>query len=123
MSEKLREILVVSLAVIVLGVLMGGVYSAPAMWITNNRDPWLTILLSAGLSAVVVAIGVAFGLTLPLILAAWGCSCTALLIRRYFGKLDHNLERFGLIHAWSSLGTVCLALMPGELKYHSRIGF
>lgn len=104
MNPKLRDALMVLIAVPVLGVLMGGVYSLPAMRVTNCREPWYTMSLAMGLSVTVVAIGLACGLGFPLTLIAWLCACVALLVRRSFGKLDHNVERFGFIHAMTLVG-------------------
>jgi len=113
MNDRFRDALIVLIAVPVLGVLMGGVYSVPAMRVTSCRDPWLTILLGVGLSVTVGAIGFAFDLMLLLIVGAWTCAWVLLLVRRYFGKLDHNLERFGLIHAVTLVGMFCLARFAG----------
>ena len=111
MNEKLQNTFIVLIAVPVLGILMGGVYSVPAMRVTNCRDPWFTMLLAAGLSVTIVAIAIGCGLAVPLTLIAWACACAGLLVRRSFGKLDHNIERFGLIHAASLVGMLWLVLL------------
>lgn len=102
------------IAVPVLGVLMGGIYSLPAMRLTNCREPWFTVLLGIGLSVTVLAIGFACGLALPVILIAWICACVLLLVRRFLGKLDHNLERFGLVHAVTLVGMFWLVWFSND---------
>jgi hypothetical protein len=105
MNKKFREqLIVVLIALPVLLVMMGGVYSIPAISVTRGRDPWFTLLLGAGLLATVAGIGFACNLRFPVILGAWLCACMALFVRRRFGKLDHNLERFGLIHGMTLVG-------------------
>jgi hypothetical protein len=113
MNERYRDMLIVPIAVLVLGVLMGGMYSVPAMRVTSCRDPWLTILLGVGLSVTVGALGFAFGLTFLLIVGTWIFAWALLLVRRFFGKLDHNLERFGLVHAATLVGVFCLGWFAG----------
>jgi hypothetical protein len=110
MSEKLRATVILLVAIPVLGILMGGIYSLPAMRATDCREPWYTLLLAGGLSVTVVAIGITWGLSLALILIALACAWSVLLVRRSFGKLDHNVERFGLIHAVTLAGMVWLIL-------------
>jgi hypothetical protein len=109
MTDKIREALIMLIAIPVLGVFMGGVYSVPAMRVTNCRDPWLTV----GLSVTVGAIGFAFDLTFLTIMCAWICATVLLVVRRFFGKLDHNLERFGLVHAVTLVGVFSLAWFAG----------
>ena len=104
MAEKVSVVL---LAIPVLGLLCRGIYWFPAIYLTKGRDPWLTIILALGLLVTVVALlaGLSFGWC---VLAA-GCACLLLLIRRFFGKLDHNVERFGFVHATTLLGMFWLA--------------
>jgi hypothetical protein len=111
MNGRLRDILIILVAIPVLGLLMGGVYSAPPMRATNCREPWYTLLLGVGLSITVLAIGFASQLEWFWIAGAWICSCVLLLVRRSFGKLDHNLERFGLIHVFAMTGMILLACL------------
>ena len=114
MDEEVRDFLIYLIAVPVIGLLMGGIYSLPAMRITNGREPWLTILLSVGLSTTVIAIGFACGLSIPVVAGAWGFACVALVVRRCFGKLDHSVERFGLIHALTLVGMYWLVQFAGR---------
>jgi hypothetical protein len=111
MNERIRNALVFMVALPVLGLLMGGVYTIPAMRVTSCREPWYTLLLGVGLSVTVVAIGAACKLTWPLLGGAWICACVVLALRRSLGKLDHNLERFGLVHAFALGGMFWLVLL------------
>ena len=91
---------IVLLGVPVLGVLMGGVYSVPAMHITKECDPWLTLLLSFGLAVTVFGIGLATHIPLIYLSVVWSFSVLLLLLRRAaYGNLGHNLEPFGMVHS------------------------
>ena len=111
MNKKIELILILLFAVPVVGVLLGGVYSLPAMYVTKSRDPAYTILLGFGLSATVLVVGLIGGLQLAVIASAWLIACVALVIRRCFGKLDHNVERFGFVHVFSLLGMMWIVLI------------
>lgn len=113
MNERIRNALIIIIAFPVLGLLMGGVYSVPAMRVTSCREPWYTLSLGVGLSVTVVAIGTTCNMTWPLLGGAWICACVVLAVRRSFGKLDHNLERFGFVHAFTLLGMFWLVLLAG----------
>lgn len=104
LSAKYPDLLTLVIGVPVVGILMGGIYSLPAMRVTGSRDPAYTLLLGAGLSVTVIGIGMAADLSLPLILAAWFLTMLVLMARRLFGKLDHNVERFGVVHALTLVG-------------------
>lgn len=110
-SAKVFDTLTLVIGVIVVGILMGGVYSLPAMQVTKGRDPAYTILLGAGLSLTVIGLGVAADLSLPLISVTWFCAILILIIRRLLGKLDHNLERFGLVHATMLVGMIWVLML------------
>lgn len=84
---------------------MGGIYSLPAIRLTKSSDPWLTILLSIGLTTTVAAIGLMFSASYLHIIYVILFANILLIIRRCFGKMDHNVERFGLIHGLSLVGS------------------
>ena len=100
------------LGVPVLGILLGGVYSLPAMHLTKERDPWFTLFLAAGLAITVFGIGLLTHTPLLYLAAIWIFSIILLLLRRaaYGGRLGHNLERFGMVHVAALLIT-CFAAM------------
>ena len=110
-NSILRDIPVYVFAFIVVGLFMGGIYSLPAMRLSKNTDPWLTILLGVGLTITVSIPGLLlFTSSLHLIYAILIAN-TLLIIRRCLGKLDHNVERFGSIHALTLMGLFCYALL------------
>jgi hypothetical protein len=90
---------------------MGGVYSLPAMKLTNERDPWLTLLLAGGLGVTVFSMGLLLDAT-PISLAfVWALGIVLLLLaRRAYGSLGHSLERFGLVHAAILVVTLVVAV-------------
>jgi hypothetical protein len=90
---------------------MGGIYSLPAMRITKSTDPWLTIFLGMGLTVTVTTMGLLFFTIYLHILYVTVIANTLLVIRRLFGKLDHNVERFGLIHAFCLVGSFSYAIL------------
>jgi hypothetical protein len=107
---KLSDLLATVIAVPVLGLLMGGVYSVPAMYATKCRDPGYTLLLGLGLVTTECLVGFGFGLPAITVAIAASVAVAVLAIRRYFGPLDHNLERFGIIHALTLAGTLWLVI-------------
>lgn len=100
----LNNVPIYTLGFLVVGIFMGGIYSLPAMKITGSKEPWFTIFISLGLTVTVAGIGlIIFKSNLQIIYAILAANLL-LIIRRCFGKLDHNVERFGIIHAISLAG-------------------
>jgi hypothetical protein len=103
---------VVLLAVPVLGILMGGIYAIPAMKISKEKDPLLTLLLTIGLGITVFGIGALMRMPPSSSLGAFGVSVALLLAARHaFGGLGHSLERFGVVHVTAIMLTVTTALL------------
>lgn len=90
---------------------MGGVYSLPAIRLTKSTDPWLTILLGTGLSITVGTIVFLISASYLHVIYALLVANILLIIRRCFGKLDHNVERFGMIHALCLIGSFWYAVL------------
>ena len=111
MKTKFADVIGTLIALPILGILMGGVYSLPAMRITKCREPWYTITLGIGLSITVLAISFIYELPVNRVSIAWAIACALLLIRRSFGKLDHNIERYGLIHGITLVGMAWLVIL------------
>ena len=110
-SNRLRDALGLVLAVPVLGLLLGGVYSVPAMKVTRERDPALTILLGLGLGITVFGIGIVAHTRLTWSVGAWGVATVLLLVARSaYGTLGHGLERFGLVHGVALILALAMAL-------------
>jgi hypothetical protein len=109
-SKAFETAVVYGVGLPVVGVLMGGIYSVPAISLCKGREPWLSVLLSLGLA--VTSFGLGYLGETPILLSAggWVVSVMLLLVaRRLYGNLDDNLERFGLVHAVSLLIAVALA--------------
>jgi hypothetical protein len=109
-SKAFETAVVYGVGLPVVGVLMGGIYSVPAISLCKGREPWLSVLLTFGLAATSFGLGY-LGET-PVLFSAggWIFSVTLLLVaRRLHGNLDDNLERFGLVHAVSLMIAVVLA--------------
>ena len=103
-NSVLNNIPIYVLGFIVVGLFMGGIYSLPAMRLTKSTDPSFTIILGIGLTITATAMGLLIFTSYLHILYAIVIANTLLIIRRLFGKLDHNVERFGLIHAFCLIG-------------------
>ncbi|MBN8460157.1 MAG: hypothetical protein J0M04_20210 [Verrucomicrobia bacterium] len=98
-SSRTENALIMIVGVPVLGVLMGGIYSLPAMKITDERDPWLTILLGCGLAITVFGVGFFTGTPMAWSSALFGLGLLLVLgARMLYGSLGHNIERFGMVH-------------------------
>jgi hypothetical protein len=98
-----------------LGVLMGGVYSLPAMKVTKGKDPWLTILLAMALGLTVGGVGTVLHCgRRDLLLGVWRVSVALLLLARLaYGSLGHGVERFGLVHAPTLVAAIVVSLRYG----------
>jgi hypothetical protein len=107
----LKNIPIYTLGFLVVGILMGGMYSLPAMKITRSKEPWFTLFLSFGLTITVTAIGLLFFKSNMHITYAIMAANILLIIRRCFGKLDNNVERFGIIHVISLIGCFWYVLL------------
>jgi hypothetical protein len=110
-NSVLNKIPIYVLGFIVVGLFMGGIYSLPAMRMTKSTDPWLTMFLGAGLTITIITVGLLFFTSYLHILYAIVFANTLLIIRRLFGKLDHSVERFGLIHAFCLVGSFSYAIL------------
>lgn len=94
------ELLLIAVAVPLLAILLGGVYSLPAIKLTKERDPWLTMLLALALAATDFGIGALLHAPMAHLSGVWFVSVVLLLIaRKFYGGLGHSLERFGVVHA------------------------
>ena len=100
LAQLQETFLLILIAGPVLGLLLGGVYSYPAIRFTKGREPWLSLLLAVGLSITVFGLGLAANVPVPYLGVVWVVALLLLLVaRRVYGTLDHNLERFGMVHA------------------------
>ncbi|MCW1883793.1 hypothetical protein OKA04_03575 [Luteolibacter flavescens] len=119
-SKKLIEnAVIVIFALPMLGIVLGGIYSIPAMKVTREKDPWLTLLLILGLGC--TALGIGFSTNTPLVWSAalWIFGIVLLLVsRRLHGSLRHHLERFGVVHY--PIFLISLFLGPLADKLQSR---
>ena len=113
-----KEIALLALMLPLLGLVMGGIWSYPAMKLTKDRDPWLTLLLGLGLGMTVFGIG--WMAEAPMVLLAWiwlGAVVLLLLARVVFGSLGGSLEHFGMVHVATLLG-LFVALFVTHLRAH-----
>lgn len=112
-TNKLAEtVALVLLAVPVVGLFMGGVYSMPAISVTRGREPWLSMLLSVGLGVTVFGLGLLLDVPLIYLGTIWAIAIALLLVARAtLGSIDHNLERFGIVHALAALITFFVAMV------------
>jgi len=112
-ARKITATVVAALiAAPVVGFLMGGIYSLPAIRITRGREPWLSILLSVGLAGTVFGLGFLLGVPVTYGTGVWVLSIGLLLAtRKSLGGLDQNLERFGMVHALALLITFLIAVV------------
>jgi putative transcriptional regulator len=98
----------------VVGLLMGGIYSLPAIRVCKGRDPWLTLALAAALAMTVFGLGTLVALAPAYLSGLWAASLLLLLLqRRLHGSLDGNLERFGLVHAFALFALAVGLLFTG----------
>jgi hypothetical protein len=101
---------IILLGVPVLGVLFGGVYLLPAIMLTKEREPWLSLLLSVSLAITVFGLGRCFHTPIAFLFGVWATTIVLLLIAKLvYGSLGHNLERFGMVHIAAIFITVLVS--------------
>lgn len=109
-GKVFENLVLFGVGVPVVGLLMGGIYSMPAMRVCKGREPWLSVSLSIGLAITVFGLGYLADTPILFSCGAWAFSVILLLVaRRLHGTLDGNLERFGLVHAAALLTAFALA--------------
>ena len=109
-NKVVESMALIGIAVPVVGVFLGGIYSVPAIRLSRGREPWLSVLMSLGLAITAFGIGYLSHTRILFSGGVWGFSLLLLLlVRRVHGPLDGNLERFGLVHAFTLLATFVLA--------------
>lgn len=114
-GRLLENIAVLGIALPVVGLLMGGIYSMPAMRVCKGREAWLSVSLSIGLAITVFGLGYLAGTPILFSVGAWSFSIILLLVaRRLYGTLDGKLERFGLVHATALLVAFVLAALTAH---------
>ncbi|MDH4324808.1 MAG: hypothetical protein OEW90_11775 [Betaproteobacteria bacterium] len=114
-NKVFENVAALGIGVPVVGLLMGGIYSMPAMHVCKGREPWLSVSLSIGLAITVFGLGYLTDTPILFSVGAWGFSVILLLVaRRLYGTLDGNLERFGLVHAAALLIAFVLALLTAH---------
>ena len=114
-NKVFENVAALGIGVPVVGLLMGGIYSMPAMHVCKGREPWLSVSLSIGLAITVFGLGYLTDTLILFSVGAWGFSVILLLVaRRLYGTLDGNLERFGLVHAAALLIAFVLALLTAH---------
>ncbi|WP_437983866.1 hypothetical protein [Sorangium sp. So ce117] len=101
-GRRAREALLLCLAVPFIGILFGGIYSVPAIQLSRGRDPWLSVLLLSGLALTVFGAGSLLRIPASLLGGVYVVAAVALfVVRRAYGGLDGNLERFGIVHLFA----------------------
>lgn len=102
------QTLLIALVLPILGLIMGGIYLFPAVWLTKGREPWLTLLLAIALACTTLGFGLAVCLPLGVLLPIWAvCMLLLLGIRSLFGGLDRHVERFGFVHMAAVVILLC----------------
>ena len=118
LSSRVREAILIALALPILGVLLGGVYSIPAIKVSRGRDPWLSVILLAGLAVTVFGGGLLLRIApshLSFVFAA--IAAVFLLVRGALGDLERNLEHFGFVHLLALVSLLVAYAVTSVHKY------
>ncbi len=111
-QSRLAEGLLLVIAAPIIGILLGGVYSIPALKITKEREPFLSGLLIGGLAITVFGIGHPLHAPFTYLLGVWLFTLLLLVLARLvYGSLGHSLERFGLVHVAAIAATLLVSAM------------
>ncbi|WP_437992102.1 hypothetical protein [Sorangium sp. So ce145] len=74
----------------------------PAILLTRGRDPWLSVLLLSGLALTVFGAGSLLRIPAGRVGGVYVVVAVAFfVVRRAFGGLERNLERFGVVHLFA----------------------
>jgi hypothetical protein len=120
LGARAREALLLFVALPVVGVLFGGIYSVPAIKLSRGRDPWLSVLLLSGLALTVFGTGFLLRIPAARLGGVYMVVSVALFaVRRAFGGLERNLERFGIVHLLALL-LVLIANAATLAERHAR---
>ena len=122
MARRVGEtLLLLTFGVPVLGVRMGAIYAIPAMRLTKQRDPWLTVLLGCRLAMTVFGSGSLAGGQASALAWVFSVSVVLLLVaRKAYGGLGHRLERFGVVHAFTWVATGLASVASRVSASHLR---
>jgi hypothetical protein len=114
-AKIVESLAILGIAIPVVGLLLGGIYSVPASRLCKGREPWFSALLSLGLAITVFGIGYLSDTRILFSAGVWSLSLVLLLAaRRLHGSLDGNLERFGQVHAVTLLVSFVIAQMTSH---------
>lgn len=117
LSDFFREALVIILALPIVGLFMGAVFSFPAMKVSRGRDPWLTLLLALALAVTVFGVGIpAGGAPRHLLLVLGLALLLLLLVRLFVWSFDGNAERFGMIHGLTLVLLLVVVMVDRRLR-------
>jgi len=95
----LKTLAIILIAVPMLGIMAGGIYSLPAIKLTKGREPWLSLLLAVGLAITIFGLGATANVSRLTLGGIWVAGVVLLLLARWFyGSLSHSLESFGAVH-------------------------
>jgi hypothetical protein len=120
LGDRARDALLLLLALPLIGVLFGGIYSVPAIKLSRGRDPWLSVLLLSGLALTVFGAGFLLRIPVARLGGVYAVAVVALLaVRRALGGLERNLERFGIVHLLALL-LVLAAHTVTLVQMHAR---
>jgi hypothetical protein len=72
----------------------GGIWSLPALKLTRSREPWLTLLLLAGLAGTVVGVRYLLSGGFRHDLWIWLASVAAFLFFRFAMRMKRSIEPF-----------------------------
>ena len=93
-SKVFENVAALGIGVPVVGLLIGGIYSMPAMRVCKGREPWLSVSLSIGLAISVFGLGYVTDTPIYFSVGAWGFSVILLLFARLLhGQLGQPLFR------------------------------
>lgn len=115
-KENFSEVFLLLFMLPFVGLMLGAIYSWPAMVVTKERDPWLTLLLALGLGITVFGVGIFSHIPLSYLAAVWLLAVILLLLVRSAFGLTGNIEHFGMAH----ILTILLVLLASVFSNAQR---
>lgn len=95
----------------------GGIWSLPAIKLTRSREPWLTILLLAGLAGTVVGLRYLISHGFQHDLWVWLAAVGVFLFFRFVMGMKRSIEPFFAAH----MTAIMLCFMAAAFDRHSEL--
>lgn len=112
-KECLREtLLIIFVGIPLVGILGGGVYSILIYYLTGEKEPWRSLLLTVAFGVTIFTVGyLCGGVPMRDLLTLWGLAAVIGNLIRLLMGWDNTLESFFPAHMLVLMAALCLGAM------------